>query len=335
MSGLAMGHRANLVIVKNGRYDLFYSHWAANTLPQDLFWGPDLATAFIQIQRQADESDWLDDVWAEGGAVLDQDHRTLVLFGGDDLAFDVPLRRLYLELLGKVWKGWHIRWAHEGIVDIAEYLGYPRNKVLSTKSQPSWQCTLSPPQEESWTDIVGSVASVAGLRLFPLAGDVRSYLSCGPQLAEVGQTASGLQQFDFSDKNRGFPTGGFHLDLTRKKVEYWVANPEPNLFQQLTGAWPDWSVTTHRDSFEFQLERVGPALQFPVPSRTALLDRVREILMWEPQKSPVETLLSLTDCNLPEVKEVEINPYALRDDRITLSRNDKEVILEHALAALG
>lgn len=66
-----MGQRANLIIVEYGKYELFYSHWAANTLTRDLFWSPEFATAFVQMQRQVDESGWLDDVWAEGGAVID------------------------------------------------------------------------------------------------------------------------------------------------------------------------------------------------------------------------------------------------------------------------
>ena len=96
-----MGHRANLIVVRAGGYDLYYSHWAANTLPRDLFWGPAHALAFARAQRPAD--DWLDDVWAEGGAVIDPGARVLRLFGGEDLASDVPLRRLYLRLLAAVY----------------------------------------------------------------------------------------------------------------------------------------------------------------------------------------------------------------------------------------
>lgn len=68
-----MGQRANLILVEAGKYQLFYSHWCANTLPRDLFWGPDHAQAFIRIQRPVGDSGWLDDVWAEGGAILDID----------------------------------------------------------------------------------------------------------------------------------------------------------------------------------------------------------------------------------------------------------------------
>ena len=34
-----MGQRANLAIVDDGTYELFYSHWCANTLDYDVFLG--------------------------------------------------------------------------------------------------------------------------------------------------------------------------------------------------------------------------------------------------------------------------------------------------------
>ena len=48
---------------------LFYSHWAAKNVETDLFWGAEQAERFILAQTPCQE--WLDDVWCEGGAVLD------------------------------------------------------------------------------------------------------------------------------------------------------------------------------------------------------------------------------------------------------------------------
>lgn len=50
-----MGHRASLVIVRDGWSELFCSHWRAITLDVDLFWGPALATTFVRSQRPADD----------------------------------------------------------------------------------------------------------------------------------------------------------------------------------------------------------------------------------------------------------------------------------------
>lgn len=67
-----MGQRANIAIGNAERYDLFYSHWCANTLPHDLFGGSDHAVDFVSCQRKVDRRDgWLDTIWAEGGAVID------------------------------------------------------------------------------------------------------------------------------------------------------------------------------------------------------------------------------------------------------------------------
>ena len=117
--GARVGQRANFVIVKNGDWRLYYDHWCANRIDVELFWGPRLAAAFIeQLEPLADRDDWLDDVWCEGGAVLDLDRRELTWFGGEDILMDVPLRRACLALMKRQWPGWEIRWAAGAIVDL-------------------------------------------------------------------------------------------------------------------------------------------------------------------------------------------------------------------------
>src|SRR5262245_59489595 len=128
-----MGQRANLILIEGDKQTIYYNHWCANTLDKDLFWGPDFATSFFRIQREVYETGGLDDVWAEGGAILDRDNNVLLLFGGGDLRYDVPIRRVWLQMLRRVWQGWEIRWAYEGIADMADYVGYPRDNVLSGK----------------------------------------------------------------------------------------------------------------------------------------------------------------------------------------------------------
>ncbi|MBC8059312.1 MAG: hypothetical protein H7Y18_01450 [Clostridiaceae bacterium] len=88
-----MGQRANLIIVKKDSYDLYYSHWCANTLPRDIFWGPEHAINFIQLQVKKDIDDWwLDDIWAEGGVIVDIEKKILLMYGGENILFDIPLR---------------------------------------------------------------------------------------------------------------------------------------------------------------------------------------------------------------------------------------------------
>ena len=81
------------------------------------------------MQRKLDDSSWFDEVWAEGGVVVDWDNRTLLLFGGEDIVSDISLRRLSLKLLAVVWQNWKIKWTYEEIADIADYVNYPLESI--------------------------------------------------------------------------------------------------------------------------------------------------------------------------------------------------------------
>ena len=237
-----MGHRANLIVVRDGRYDLRYSHWAANTLPRDLFWGPDHGVAFTEAQPAAGDDGWLDNVWAEGGSVINTDARVFRLFGGEDLQYDVPLRRLYLALLAAVWQGWDVGWAHEGIADLADHAGYPRDRVLTAKPDEGFTPDLRPPEQPDWVDFVGSVRLSDGRhKHLPLAGNVAD----------------------------------------------------------------------------------------------CMLLELRTMLLREPGRSPAETVLWFAEHEREAGKTVEVNPNALRDDRVEYPLDGRARILDRAACRIG
>ncbi len=295
--------------------------------------------AFIRIQRAVDESGWLDDVWAEGGALLDLERKDLLLYGGQDLLHDVPLHRTYLELLAQVWNGWTVRWAYEGIADLADGVGYARARVLAQSDQGCTDGTLTPPEQKDWTDLVASVHFADGtIRLYPLAGDVASYLSAGPKLTANLRADAGLPRLLLDEWTTEFPSGGFHLDLSAKRLEFWIARDEPDLGNRVAGAWPGWETQWHLDHYEVQLERTKGLLRFSLPDRPALLNRCRQMLLWEPTTSPLNTMKWLTERDLATAKqqglEVRVNPLVWRDDRLELSRPERLAVLETAMRCL-
>ena len=91
-----MGDRAQLVVLKNGRYDIYYDHWGSVRLPGYLFWGPKTALDYFKRNERIEE--WLDDIWAEGAALLDLDRQNLLFFGGEDLDDNVRLREEFLRV---------------------------------------------------------------------------------------------------------------------------------------------------------------------------------------------------------------------------------------------
>jgi hypothetical protein len=327
-----VGQRANLIVVEGGVYQLFYSHWCANTLHRDLFWGPEHALAFIRIQRPVVVSGWLDNVWAEGGALIDLDSRNFVLYGGEDVLYDMPLRRVYLELLAKTWAGWMVHWAYEGIAELADYVGYPRDKVLTKPVCESSVFELNPPEQRDWTNLVASVCFQDGtIRIFPLAGDLAAYLASGPKLADNVPRSGGLDRLNLDEWTKEFPGGGFHLELSARRLDFWAARDVPGLEECVTRDWSGWVVCWHRDVYEAQLERTEGLLCFPIPDREELLERCRQILLLDRPASPVDIVKRLIEQGRAEGRDVHVNPWALRDDRLELSREKRIAILTSAM----
>ncbi|NGP59181.1 hypothetical protein FLT15_12690 [Paenibacillus thiaminolyticus] len=174
-----MGQRANLIVVRNGSYQMYYTHWCANTLPRDLFWGPEEALAFIESQQLTEE--WLDDRWAEGGVIIDLDQNVLLWYGGEDIMYDVPLRRQLFALMQPFWSGWELRWAKAGIVGMANYLNYPLEHVRSVEYAADLPAIIEPDSKGGFIRIIASIVFPDGeLRIFPLSGTFDEYALAGP-----------------------------------------------------------------------------------------------------------------------------------------------------------
>jgi hypothetical protein len=95
-------------------------------------------------------------VWAEGGVLVDRSRQLLWVFGGEDLRWKAPLRRLYLQLLAEVWTGWNVQWAYSGIADLIEQVGGNYEYVDEDTPNTNEADILRHPEEKGWTDYVGS-----------------------------------------------------------------------------------------------------------------------------------------------------------------------------------
>ncbi|MEO3944934.1 hypothetical protein [Gorillibacterium sp. CAU 1737] len=328
-----MGQRANLIILQNASYELYYSHWCANTLPTDLFWGEQHATSFIEMQTRVDESGWLDTIWAEGGAILDLDKKKLLFYGGEDILCDIPLRNLYLKLMREVWPGWEIEWAYEGILDLANYVGYPKENVLTITDDDRNDARLLPPEEKDWVDTIASVKfSPDELLLFPLCGGIDVYVTHGPELIDKIDKSNGYKTLALDEWTNTYPTGGFHIDVLSRRVEVWHANDCPNLIDKLQSQWSGWQVIELYGHYEAQGERTHGRLFFQERSQHQLLEELRGILVREPSSNPLDALSTFVKKEADAGRKAEINPYALRYDRYELPKNKKEEILSNAIA---
>jgi len=329
-----VGQRANLIIFENGTYDLYYSHWCANSLLKDLFWGPEHALKFIKIQNKVDnETGWLDEIWAEGGTVLDVDKKNLLLYGGEDLLQDIPLRRVYIEVLAQVWSGWNVKWAYEGIADLAEYVGYPKSKVL--KQTEGETVRFCPPKEKDWLSIIASVKFIDGCTLvFPLDGIIEDFLCYGPKLVDIIDKSFGHKEITVQEWTAAFPIGGFHIDVAERTLDYWLADDAPGLLIRLKEKWHGWKVNWHIDCFESHTEKANGRIVFQKRSLEELVDNLRDILLKEDYYNPADGILKLAEQISNIGQSVEVSSCALSNPKGELEKKTREEILGSAIQAL-
>lgn len=327
-----MGHRANLVIVREGHYELYYNHWCAITMPEDLFWGEREGLRFIEMQKRVGPQEWLDDVWAEGGALMDLDRRRLLLFGGEDIQYDILLQRLYLKLMAFTWPGWDVQWAYEGIVELANAAGYPgetlRERQTGNRSVP----VIEPLDNPEWATVALSVRHADGtLRIYASDTFPESFLEGGPGPLLRADPALAYSEMDWNALTDSFPTAGLHLDEAERRMEFWRANPD--MFFESEPAWTGWACTDLRDRYERQIELTEGRLRLPQPNREALLEQLTSSLLRE-VGSGSDTVLEVLRIHAEQGKEVQINPAVFDEERPAFDLVDREQVLNEAIRRL-
>ncbi|WGU96326.1 hypothetical protein QJQ58_08845 [Paenibacillus dendritiformis] len=330
-----MGQRANLIVVRNGSYQLYYSHWCANTLPRDLFWGPEETLAFMESQQPVEE--WLDDRWAEGGAIMDIDHKVLLWYGGEDIMYDVHLRRQLFALMQTLWSGWELRWAKAGIVDMAKYLNYPLEHVRSVEYAADLTSVIEPEPKGGFIRMISSIVFPDGeLRIFPLSGTFDEYVLAGPSsLIQALHPTLGQRQLQVAEWSEEFPDQGFHLDTRRRTLDIWYAGADSDIIAQMRTCWPDWTVTDLADQYEVQSVLTDNAVMFTPTPQSKLITQLQSILLYSASSSPVDSIKLISDYFEKEGKKVEVNPRALIDHPQEVALTTREEKWEFALSQAG
>lgn len=334
-----MGQRANLVVVTETGYELYYCHWCANKIETMLFWGPKHALKAIRAQQL--EVGWLDDVWAEGGVLMDLTKQTLRFFGGEELSFDIPLRKIFLSLMRYLWEGWEVRWASAGIIDIAKYVGVDEQHVRSPKlTTPS-----DTPISERWFKMPGSdgerfvrvvgslVAEDNQIGIFLMGGPLLFVLQAGDELVKFIQSRQNLSSFTFvknpDEMDHFKPTGGFHLDITQKRLYFWSANVKDTV-DNIQPFWEGWDIIALGEDFEAHRTLTQNHLMFYVPDSASLLLTATQLLTRQTENSADRFKAFLNQLEQLGGQAI-VNPQALVDAQSELDLDTKHVLIEYAL----
>ncbi|MWA05652.1 hypothetical protein F8568_035905 [Actinomadura sp. LD22] len=323
-----MGARANFVLIDAGGMRLHYSHWGADRVCSVLAAGPAAAVRFISEQHRCDdpERDWLNDAWAEGGAVVDRTARRL-LFYGDQLMLDLPCKRAFLALLEPMWPGWTVRWAYDGIGDLAAAAGLDRSAVRSPDEEERHlpEEAVTGDYETYLFGVVHllTVRTPEGCTAYPLGQFVHTAWQ-GPALLDR-LPAGGLRRVDLGE----FPSGGLHVDAGARTAGVWIHGSCRGLVPALGELWPGWRVEFWEDRYEEQFARCGGAVTAPDAGLAAALDQVVATLGARRGEDPARRMLDLVD-EVAGGRRVELNPLFTAHRPVDASPGEWESVLRAA-----
>lgn len=297
-----MDHCCQCVIVEHGQRDLGYSG-AAETIASDLVWGPGWTLELIRglLDKADHPSNWLDETTCGGAVLVDLDQKVLLFFGGD-IKYDVPRRRAFLDLLQVQWPGWTVRWAHEGIVEVAEYAGYAaardRLAPIAGLDYPDFDVRLLIGGQDGpfgWVESVASVRWSNGrLGIYPMINHAQQLALTGLRLPRFLKRRDFWQRFwrrpgfDSARLDVGLCSGGVHIDVRAQEVGFWLSEPYGDALKQVSDRWPKWTVTWHGTAFEKQAAATGGPLVFVSKAQDVLKREILESLEQSRPEAPTE-----------------------------------------------
>lgn len=257
-----VGERAQCVIMDGRTTELYYTVWGAHALDVDLVAGPEAACE--RIRRRYDPADnLLEPVWIEAAALIDLSRRVLAVFSWhcEGYAHRAALRAV----LAHTWPGWDLRWAYDGVDDLAAYSGAPY--------WPDGRSTISPslvaldPADLDEFNLLVTVADPRGpAHAYGMWSDVSDAFWAGPALLDQLSGAARVTALP------RLPDAGLHLDPATRTVTGWTTLEVAGLAIDWAARWPGWRLEFQDDRYDLQLAHCAGGLRVPRPTVDTGLD---------------------------------------------------------------
>jgi hypothetical protein len=327
-----MGQRANLVIIENGEWQLFYDHWIANSLHYELLWGPSIAVEFVRGMHHEKPTDWLDEIWCEGAALIDLDRKHLLWFSLE-MSTSWPEQQALMALLRYQWPGWTIEWAWQGLIDLVRYLGLPDHLVLDPKWQQEKERFIVDAEYDENNCILASYKQHGEYRV----GWISSWEGITTELAgdDLRESLALLQATElvWPEAIDG-PISGIHLDCDTQTLYYWQLEDFPLAHERLAALWPNWRTVYLFDTpIEQHLALLPLDIRLNRPDPLALQRKLIEGLGRHYARGISNPIGRIAERLEQEGRNVQINPYAFYS-ATPVRNDDKAAILHHLQSRL-
>lgn len=264
-----LGNRANYVIIENRHAHIFFSRWGALDIPSVMLSGAEATLAYMRQLTPIDSL--LNNVWAEGGILLDVDTHHALFWGGDSIALHPYLRRPLLAVLPLLWPGWSINWALFGVADLARGIGWEVSQILEDEFDDAAFLTGSGAviTETQLLDSLKVDGSGTILTIRKKTGEVGDYLfSVDEHFYEPGEHRFSAMPYQIlslgsqllttlhtqptislpKEGSEQEPLRGAYIDEETQTIWVWENNTlDPRYLEALARRWPGWQAHGHVD----------------------------------------------------------------------------------------
>jgi hypothetical protein len=246
-----MGNRANYILKKDNDFDIYYTHWRAINVAQDLALGQKQFTKLVKEFDKADEL--LNEPWIEACVLLDFDSKKLT-FWETEMLFETSVREEYLNQLGKIWTNWSISFAENEMYDVENELKveYISNQEVDLEFGTTENLSDMPDGEKYFDCLTVIKENNQHSVKYVFGGQ-------DDQLALIGESVivrlKQMQNRELKKENSDDFFSCLIIDLDKK--ELWVNQSITGLKDELQSLWNNWKINVGNFGYIELLRKVG------------------------------------------------------------------------------
>jgi len=256
-----MGHRANLILVENKTPKIYSDHWDGQKTPNLLAQG--LVYCENHFKGLKEDGYLMDNVWAEGGILIDKDKQNVLFFNVEFLE-SVALQNAFINYLEQnIWINWTIKWAFRGNVDFAEYLNLMDDHILADGSKPNFHnlkdSSILKLREEDSTFAALSLITIVEKDLvkdFVLLGDSTEVNYCLARGIALKDYLSQAFETVAPEKIKESEIEDILLVDYHNKAIFvcWVYDTDDRHLSAIKDIWPGWDCKRQTKGVSFNFE---------------------------------------------------------------------------------
>lgn len=264
-----MGSRLGTIVRTEKGWEVYYDHWAAQSVGADLALdGCDQTLERVRAMTRFDVSDpagWKDADWMEGTLYIDLIEKC-VYWAEESEGLYLP--RIINALIDKTWPGWKAYWSAEGTYSTLSAAGVDPNTIFKPEDgKVPWSLEDSP-WFGPWDEIEPEDALMVALENddhLLWRQDVSELVSFGPENIHTlafrvrdEMDKKGIRMFSTcceqlwdTQEREGNPMTGVFIDFRKRTFQRWSLCDEDMDITTFQALWPGWILQSRGDYYEW------------------------------------------------------------------------------------